>query len=58
MLRGVKKCSAGRLDGWIWAELKALPMPWFSSGLALILRLVESSGVWLYGILDACIHDP
>ena len=49
-----KKSSAGGLDGWAWNEIKALPLPWFS-GLAILLELVETSGVWLEGLLDACI---
>ena len=50
----VKKTTAGGLDGWAWNEIKALPLPWFS-GLAILLDLVESTGVWLQGLLDACI---
>ena len=34
-----KKSTAGGLDG--WAEIKALPLPWFS-GLAILLNIVES----------------
>ena len=54
-----KKSAAGGLDGWGWKELKALPPlspphPWFD-GLARILRLVEVTGVWPDGLLDACI---
>ena len=37
-----------------WNEIKALPLPWFS-GLAILLELVETSGVWLQGLLDAYI---
>ena len=47
-----KKSTAGGLDGWAWNEMKALPLPWFS-GLAILLELVEPSGVWPQGLLDA-----
>ena len=40
--------------GWAWNELKALPLPWFS-GLAFLSELVESTGVWPQGLLDAKI---
>ena len=49
-----KKSTAGGLDGWAWNEIKALPLPWFS-GLALLLALVESTGTWPQGLLDAYI---
>ena len=49
-----KKSTAGGLDGWAWNELKALPLPWFS-GLAILLDLVETSGIWPQGLLDAYI---
>ena len=49
-----KKSTAGGLDGWAWNEIKALPLPWFS-GLAVLLELVESAGVWPQGLLDAYI---
>ena len=49
-----KKSTAGGLDGWAWNEFKALPLPWFS-GLATLLELVESTGVWPLGLLDAYI---
>ena len=49
-----KKSTAGGLDGWAWNEIKALRLPWFS-GLATLLELVETSGVWPQGLLDACI---
>ena len=49
-----KKSTAGGLDGWAWNEIKALPLPWFS-GLAILLELVETNGVWPHGLLDACI---
>ena len=44
----------GGLDGWGWNELKALPLSWYV-GLAWILRLVEDTGVWPDGLLDAYI---
>ena len=25
-----KRSTAGGLDGWVWNEIKALPLPWFS----------------------------
>ena len=49
-----KKSTAGCLDGWGWKELKALPPPWFD-GLARTLRLVEETGVWPDGLLDAYV---
>ena len=49
-----QKSSAGGLDGWAWNEIKALPLPWFS-GLAILLELVETSGIWPQGLLDAYI---
>ena len=49
-----KKVFAGSLDGWGWRELKALPAPWFD-GLARILCLVETNGVWPAGLVDAYI---
>ena len=49
-----KKSTVGGLDGWAWNELKALPLPWFS-GLAILLNLVETSGTWPQGLLDAYI---
>ena len=48
----VKKSTAGGLDGWAWNEIKALPLPWFA-GLAILLELVETTGVWPQGLLDA-----
>ena len=51
MLRSLQQV---RLDGWAWNEIKALPLPWFS-GLAILLQLVETSGVWPQGLLDAYI---
>ena len=50
----LKKSTAGGLDGWAWNEIKALPLPWFS-GVAMLLGLVETTGVWPQGLLDACI---
>ena len=49
-----KKSTAGGLDGWAWNEVKALSLPWFSR-LAFLLELVESTGVWPQGSLDAFI---
>ena len=49
-----KKSTAGGLDGWAWDEIEALPLPWFS-GLAILLNLVEDTGTWPQGHLDACI---
>ena len=49
-----KKPTAASLDGWVWREFKSLPLAWFDK-LAKILSLVESSGVWPDGILDAYI---
>ena len=46
-----KKSTAGCLDGWAWNEIKALPLPWFSF-LAILLELVETTGVWPQGLLD------
>ena len=33
-------------------KLRQLPLPWFS-GLAILLELVETTGVWPQGLLDA-----
>ena len=49
-----KGATAGSLDGWCWRELKVLLVSWYD-GLARILTLVEDTGVWLDGLLDACI---
>ena len=49
-----KKSTSGGLDGWSWNELKALPLSWYV-GLAWVLRLVEDTGVWPEGLLDAYI---
>ena len=49
-----KKSTAGGLDGWAWNGIKALPLPWFSC-LAVLLQLVESTGIWPQGLLDAYI---
>ena len=49
-----KKSTAGGLDGWAWNEIKALPLPWLS-GLAILLELIETTGVWPQGLLDAYI---
>ena len=37
-----------------WRELKALPVSWFDE-LARILTLVEDTGIWPDGLLDAYI---
>ena len=49
-----KKSTSGGLDGWSGNELKALPLSWYV-GLAWVLRLVEDTGVWPEGLLDAYI---
>ena len=49
-----KKSTGGGLDSWAWNETKALPLPWFS-GLAILLNLVETTGNWPQGLLDACV---
>ena len=49
-----EKSTAGVLDGWAWNEIKALSLPWFS-GLAIFLNLVENTGSWPQGLLDAYI---
>ena len=49
-----KKSTAGGLDGWAWNEINALPLLWFS-GLAILLELVASAGIWPQGLLDAYI---
>ena len=46
-----KKSTAGGLGGWAWNEVKVLPSVWFS-GLAVLLGMVESTGVWPQGLLD------
>ena len=48
------KSTAGGLDGWPQDEVKALPPAWFS-GLAMLLSMVESTGMWPHGPLNACI---
>ena len=49
-----RKGSTAGLDGWGWRELKVLPVSWFDE-LARILALVEDTGVWPDGLLDAYI---
>ena len=49
-----KRSSAGGLDGWAWNETMALPLPWFS-GLAILLGMIEATGAWCHGLLDAYI---
>ena len=51
-MQGLKKSTAGGLDGWAWNEVKALPLPRFS-GLAILFDLVETTGVWPQRLLDA-----
>ena len=46
--------TTGSLDGWGWMERKVLPVSWFDE-LARILSLVEDTGVWPDGLLDAYI---
>ena len=50
----LKSATAGGLDGWGWRELKVFPVTWFDQ-LARILTLVEDTGVWPDGLLDAYI---
>ena len=49
-----RESTAGGLDSWAWNEIKALPLPWFS-GLAILFNLVETTGNWPQGSLDAYI---
>ena len=49
-----KMSTAGGLDGWAWNEIKVSHLPWFS-GLAILLNLVEATGSWPHGSLDAYI---
>ena len=49
-----KGATAGSFDGWVWRELKVLPVALFD-GLASILSRVEGLGVWPDGLLDAVI---
>ena len=49
-----KGATAGSLDGWVWRELKVLPVSWYDQ-LARILTKVEDLGVWPDGLLDAYI---
>ena len=48
-----KKSTAGGLDGWVWNEIKALRCLGFL--VLLFFWLVESTGSWPQGLLDACI---
>ena len=53
-----KKSTAGGLDGCAWNEIKALSLPWFS-GLAILLDLVETTGIWPQGLFGCLFcHDP
>ena len=49
-----KSATAGSLDGWGWREFQILPVSWYDE-LARVLTLVEDSGVWPDGSLDAYI---
>ena len=49
-----KGATASSLDGWGWRELKVLPVAWYDE-LARILTMVEDTGVWRNGLLDAYI---
>ena len=49
--KGATACS---LEGWVWRELKVLPVSWYDE-LARILAKVEDFGVWPDGLLDAYI---
>ena len=50
-----KKSTAGGLDGWVWNEIKALPLPWFS-GLAILLELVRVDYWSLASGSSGCLH--
>ena len=47
-------CISGRLDGWPWKELHALPARWFDI-LASVLCLFDSEEVWPGKLFDECI---
>ena len=49
-----KRSTAGGLGGWAWNEVKALLLPWLS-GLAILLNMVELTGNWPQGLLDAYV---
>ena len=49
-----KRATAGCLNVFAWNEVKALPLPLFS-GHAILLELVESTGTWPQGLLDAYV---
>ena len=49
-----KGATASSLDGWGWRELKVSPVAWYGE-LARILTMVEDTGVWPDGLLDAYI---
>ena len=55
---GLLVCGAGSHPSYhlgVWCGKKdVLPLPWFS-GLAILLELVESTGTWPQGLLDAYI---
>ena len=46
-----KGATAGSLDGWVWRELKVLPVSWYDE-LARILSKVEDFDVWPDWLLD------
>ena len=52
-----KGATASRLHGRRWRELKVVPVAW-SDELARILTVVEDTGVWPVGFLDAYISIP
>ena len=55
MLADVRKsATAGSLDGWVWRELKVLPVSLYDE-LARILAKVEDFGIWLDGLRDAYV---
>ena len=49
-----KGATAGSLDGWVWRELKVLPVSWYDQ-LARVVTKIEDFGVWPDGLLDAYI---
>ena len=49
-----ERSTAGGLGGWAWNEVKALSLPWFS-GLAILLNMVELTGDWPQGLLEAYV---
>ena len=51
-LKNLSWIFLGLRDGTCRKLLGLLPLPWFS-GLAILLELVETTGVWPQGLLDA-----